>query len=165
LYGRRTAQFEIVPLDFFDSRKFFPRYDLQSQVMTYGILGGTPQYLSMFDESVDVYENVERKCLQKMSYLYEEPIFLLHQELREPSTYNSILSAIAQGNTRVNKISTRLKMESAKVSRYIDILMGLKIVEQVKPEPIGKTSRESIFKIKDNFSDFGIDLSLKTKVW
>lgn len=154
LYGRRTAQFEIVPLDFFDSRKFFPRYDLQSQVMTYGILGGTPQYLSMFDESVDVYENVERKCLQKMSYLYEEPIFLLHQELREPSTYNSILSAIAQGNTRVNKISTRLKMESAKVSRYIDILMGLKIVEQVKPEPIGRTSRESIFKIKDNFFRF-----------
>ncbi|HOQ39324.1 MAG TPA: ATP-binding protein [Fervidobacterium sp.] len=154
LYGRRTAQFEIVPLDFFDSRKFFPRYDLQSQVMTYGILGGTPQYLSIFDESVDVFENVERECLQKSSYLYEEPIFLLHQELREPSTYNSILSAIAHGNTRLNKISTRLKIDDTKVSKYINTLIGLKLVERLKPEPIGRIGRESIFKIKDDFFRF-----------
>ena len=147
LYGRRTAQFEIVPLDFFDSRKFFPKYNLQSQLITYGILGGTPQYLSTFDESDDIYENVERKCLQKSSYLYEEPVFLLHQELREPSTYNSILSAIAHGNTRLNKISTRLKIDDTKVGKYINILIGLKLVERLRPEPIGRTSRESIFKI------------------
>ena len=92
--------------------------------------------------------------MQKSSYLYEEPVFLLHQELREPSTYNSILSAIAHGNTRLNKISTRLKIDDTKVGKYINILIGLKLVERLRPEPIGRTSRESIFKIKDNFFKF-----------
>lgn len=32
--------------------------------------------------------------MQKSSYLYEEPVFLLHQELREPSAYNSILTVL-----------------------------------------------------------------------
>ncbi|ONN27462.1 ATPase [Thermosipho affectus] len=154
LYGRRTAQFEITTFDFFDSKKFFLKYDLKRQVSVYGILGGTPQYLITFDENLDVFENVKQKILNKLSYLYEEPRFLLREELREPMLYNSILEALATGRTKLNEIATKIKVNNAKVSKYIDTLINLKIVEKIKPEPIGKTGRSSIFKIKDNFFRF-----------
>ena len=154
LYGRRTAQFEIVPFDFFDSRKFFPGYSLEEQVTVYGILGGTPQYLASFDENLDIFENIKQKILNKSSYLYEEPKFLLREGLREPMLYNSILEAIAVGKTKLNEIATKIRVNDAKVSKYIDTLVNLKIIERIKPEPIGKTGRGSIFKIKDNFFKF-----------
>ncbi|QTA38525.1 AAA family ATPase [Thermosipho ferrireducens] len=154
LYGRRTAQFEIAPFDFFDSRSFFPEYNLEEQVITYGILGGTPQYLVSFNGKLDVFENVKQRILSKSSYLYEEPRFLLREELREPMVYNSILEAIATGRTKLNEIATKIRVDNAKVSKYITVLINLKIVEKVKPEPIGKTGRSSVFKIKDNFFRF-----------
>ncbi len=163
LYGRRTAQFEITPFGFFDSRKFFPKYSWEEQVNTYGVLGGTPQYLVTFDEKVDVYENIKQKILFKSSYLNEEPTFLLRQELREPLIYNSILEALAEGNGKLNEISSRISSDNSKVAKYLETLIDLKIVERIKPEPIGRKSRGSIFKIKDNFFKFWYRFVFKNK--
>ncbi|KYH32864.1 archaeal ATPase [Clostridium tepidiprofundi DSM 19306] len=47
LYGRRTSQMKIEPFDFFDSINFFQNYSIQNQVISYGIVGGIPQYLQI----------------------------------------------------------------------------------------------------------------------
>ncbi len=154
LYGRRTAQFEITPLNFSEARKFFPTYNTEQQIMAYAVLGGTPQYLATFSDGVDVFENIRSNVLNRYSYLYEEPIFLLKQELREPMVYNSILEAIAEGRTKLNEIATKIGMEVTKISKYLDTLMRLRLVERVTPLPIGKVAKEGIYTIKDNFFKF-----------
>ncbi|MDR3596962.1 DUF234 domain-containing protein [Clostridium sp.] len=50
LFGRRTAQMLIEPFDFYNSSKFFPKYNFNERVITYGIIGGIPQYLEKFNE-------------------------------------------------------------------------------------------------------------------
>ncbi|KAA0257653.1 ATP-binding protein [Deferribacter autotrophicus] len=154
LYGRRTAQMEIIPFRFFESTQFFPKISIEEQVYIFSVFGGTPQYLVTFDPEIDLYENIKTKILDKSSYLFEEPKFLLKQELREPSIYNSILESIASGCTKLNEIATKIGIETSKTAKYLKTLIELRIVEQLKPEKIGKSSRSSIYRIKDNFFRF-----------
>lgn len=154
LYGRRTAQMEITPFDFFESRQFFSNTSIENQIGIFSVFGGTPQYLLSYEPKYDIYGNIKRKILDRGSYLYEEPKFLLKQELREPSVYNSILESIAYGYTKLNEIATRVALESSKAAKYLNTLMELRIVEQLKPEKLGKCSRSSIFRLKDNFFRF-----------
>ncbi|SHE92857.1 AAA family ATPase [Caloramator proteoclasticus] len=154
LYGRRTAQIIVEPFDFFDSIKFFPNYNFEEQVLTYGILDGIPHYLSNFKDTIPVLENVKRKILNKTSYLYEEPKMLLKQEVREPALYNSIIEAIANGSSKLNEISTKIGVESDKCSKYLSTLIDLRIIEKLSPIEINGRSRKSIYRIKDNFFKF-----------
>jgi hypothetical protein len=154
LYGRRTSQLVVEPFNFFDSKKFFPNYGFEEQVMAYGVLGGIPQYLSIFNDKYNLYENIKTKILDKSSYLYEEPKLLLRQEVREPALYNSIIEAIAMGSSKLNEISTKVGVDTDKCSKYISTLIELKILEKVAPIELKAKSRKSIYKIKDNFFRF-----------
>ena len=71
----------------------------------YSILGGVPAYLRQFDDRLSLLDNVEQKVLAMGEFLYDEPRFLLLQELREPSRYFAVLEAIAGGRTRMNEIA------------------------------------------------------------
>jgi len=157
LFGRRTGQLIVEPFNFFESREFFPGYDFENQVTAYGILGGIPQYLKNFDDTKDIYENIKAKILDKASYLYEEPKLLLRQEMREPALYNSIIEAIANGNSKLNEISTKVGIDSDKCSKYISVMIDLKILDRITPiefKSKNGTRRKSIYKIKDNFFRF-----------
>jgi len=133
---------------------FFSNTSIENQIGIFSVFGGTPQYLLSYEPKYDIYGNIKRKILDRGSYLYEEPKFLLKQELREPSVYNSILESIAYGYTKLNEIATRVALESSKAAKYLNTLMELRIVEQLKPEKLGKCSRSSIFRLKDNFFRF-----------
>lgn len=86
LYGRRTGQWELAPLSFADARAFFPDDDVETQIQLYSVLGGVPAYLEQFDPELSLLKNIEQSILSKGEFLYEEPGFLLRQELREPAT-------------------------------------------------------------------------------
>lgn len=76
--------------------------------------------------------------LTKGSVLYSEVDFLLHQELRETPVYNSIIEAVALGNTRLNDISQKsLVNNPSKTSVYLKSLVEF-IVYQRKYERISR---------------------------
>lgn len=154
LYGRRTAQFIIEPFDFFDSSKFFPEYDLEDRVKSYGVLGGIPQYLLKFDDSMSIEDNIKDSILSKASYLHEEPKNLLKQELREPALYNSVIEAIATGASKLNEIATKVGENTDKCAKYIKTLLELRILK--KEAPVGEEgiSRKSIYRLQDNLFRF-----------
>jgi len=154
LYGRRSGQLEVQPFDFFEARKFFPNYSFEDQLAAYGILGGIPQYLKTFNDRESIYENIRSQILNKTSFLYEEPIFLLRQELREPSTYNSIIEAIATGSTKLNQISTKVGIENDKCAKYLASLIELRIVKKIYPVTKKENRRNSLYKLNDNFFRF-----------
>jgi len=154
LYGRRTGQWKLLPLMFKDAQQFFPNYSREEKIITYSILGGIPFYLSMFDDRKDVFTNVKEKILSKGEILYEEVEFLLREELKDYSTYLSILEAIARGNSRISEIANFCKMQAKDLPKYLNVLMKLDIVEKVFPITEKRTTKKTIYKIKDNFFDF-----------
>ena len=119
LYGRRTAQFKILPFNFFETCRYFRNFSPSDCALIYGISGGTPQYLLQMDDSMSVDENIKNTFLNSSSALFEEPENLLKQEVREPSLYNAIISAIATGASKLSEISTKVGENSSTCTAYL----------------------------------------------
>ena len=134
LYGRRTAQFRLDPLDYYESSLFVPHYSAEEKALVYGITGGIPQYLEMVEDSISIKENILEMYLNTNAYLYEEPVNLMKQELKEPANYNAIVEAIAKGATKLNEISTKVQMENSNVSTCLKSLISLEKESAVSEE-------------------------------
>lgn len=153
LYGRRTAQMKILPFDFEESCCYLKNMSDEDKALIYGIVGGTPQYLLQMSDKLSVEENVKNTYLNPMSFLYEEPINLLKQEVREPAIYTAIITAIATGYSRVSEISTKVGENTNVCSNYLKNLINLGIIK--KETPYGeKESRKSVYSIEDNMFCF-----------
>ena len=153
LYGRRTAQMKIMPFDFEETCAYFTNLSDEDKALIYGIVGGTPQYLLQMSDMLSVEENIKNTYLNPMSFLYEEPVNLLKQEVREPAIYNAIITAIATGHSRMSEISTKVGENTNLVSGYIKNLISLGIIK--KETPYGeKASKKSIYSIEDNMFYF-----------
>lgn len=128
LYGRATGIYKMTEMGFYDAIKFFPDYSDIDKVLAYSILGGIPHYLRQFNPNLSISENIKRNILTKGCVLYSEVDFLLHQELRETPVYNSIIEAVALGNTKLNEISQKSLVEdTSKTSVYLKNLIELGI--------------------------------------
>lgn len=153
LYGRRTAQMKILPFDFEESCRYFCNMSDEDKALMYGIVGGTPQYLLQMSDKLSVEENIKNTYLNPMSFLYEEPVNLLKQEVREPAIYTAIITAIATGHTRMSEISSKVGENTNVCSNYIKNLMNLGIIK--RETPYGeKESKKSIYAIEDNMFYF-----------
>lgn len=150
LYGRRTAQMKIQPFDFFTACQWFPHFSPEDKALAYGMVGGTPQYLRQIDDRLSIEENIQNLFLTPDSPLFEEPESLLKQEVRDPSLYNAIITAIAGGATKMSVIASKVGETTSTCSAYIKNLMELGLIE--KESPYGeKESRRSLYRITDPY--------------
>lgn len=153
LYGRRTAQFKIKPFDFFESCRYLVKLSDIDKALAYGIVGGTPQYLIQIDDTLSIEDNIKNTYLNSSSVLFEEPNNLLKQEVREPAIYNAVITAIANGCSKMSEISNKIGEETSVCATYIKNLITLGIVK--KESPYGeKSSRKTIYSIEDNMFRF-----------
>lgn len=153
LYGRRTSQFRIRPFDFFESRLCLGNFSDMDAAIVYGIAGGTPQYLLQMNGRLSVEENIKNTFLNTSSYLFEEPGNLLKQEVREPAVYNAVISAVADGSTKVSEISDKVGEGSSVCSAYLKNLTDLGILR--KETPIAeRTQKKTVYSIADNMFRF-----------
>lgn len=153
LYGRRTAQIKLLPFDFEETCHYFKNLSDGDKALVYGIVGGTPQYLLQMNDMLSVEDNIKNTFLNPISFLYEEPINLLKQEVREPAIYTAIITAIAAGASRMSEISSKVGEDTNVCSTYIKNLINLGIVQ--KETPYGeKASRKSVYSIEDNMFRF-----------
>ncbi|HWQ73717.1 MAG TPA: ATP-binding protein [Syntrophomonas sp.] len=155
LFGRRTAQFQIKGFDYYDAAKMLGNASNEDKIKYYACIGGTPHYLAQIDSSLSFEENITDLLFNPQGYLYNEPAMLLQQELREPAMYNSIISAIATGASRLNDISTKIGEDTSKTIKYVKTLMDLKILHRECPfgdNP--ERSRKNVYLISDNCYQF-----------
>ena len=153
LYGRRTAQMKITPFDFEECCTYLSRLSDEDKALVYGIAGGTPQYLLQMSDKLSVEENIKNTYLNPTSFLYEEPVSLLKQEVREPVIYNAIITAIATGASRMSEIATKVGESTTTCTAYIKNLINLGIIK--RETPYGeKTSKKTIYSIEDNMFYF-----------
>ena len=153
LFGRRTAQFKVEPLTYLDATKFHPELPPATNALIYGITGGIPHYINKLAVENNLKDALLENFFDTSAYLFEEPQNLLKQELREPAIYNSIITAIANGAAKLNEISQRTGLETAKCTKYIHVLTELGIIQKIKPVT-EKAERKTLYKIADPFFRF-----------
>lgn len=129
-HDKITEQINLSPLTFNEAHKLLPRIPKEVFMMIYGLTGGIPFYLNRFDDTLSLKENIVTHVLCKNTFLYEEPNNLLMQELRTPNRYNDIITAIATGATEVREIVSRTSIESGPLTKYLETLIDLGIVEK-----------------------------------
>jgi hypothetical protein len=156
LYGRRTGQFYVEPLNFYQAGEFFAGFSMEDKVRAFGILGGMPAYLLQFDAKKTIAQNIKATLLQTDAFLNNEARFLLMEELKEPRNYFSILKAVAAGNTRINEIAQAGGLDRGIVVKYLDVLQNLRIIRRELPvtELKPEKSRKGIYVIQDQYLKF-----------
>lgn len=155
LYGRRTAQMRIAPLPFttvYENQKL----SFEEAAEQYSITGGVPKYMEFFSDGQPLYEQIKENVLSKNSFLYEEPNFLLTDEVQVPTNYFSIIKVIADGNHKLGTIAGILGLETSALTPYLKTLSELGFIEKQVPvtEKIAEKTRKGLYFISDNFLRF-----------
>ena len=140
LYGRRTAQIKLKPIPYRYYHEFYPNLKGRELV----------------GQEADIYQAISEHILETTGFLYEEPTFLLQNEVSEIGNYFSIIKAIAAGNTKLSKIAMVMEVPQTSLSKYLHTLIDLDILEREIPvtEPNPEKSKKGLYKIKDNFLRF-----------
>ncbi|MBR1709203.1 MAG: ATP-binding protein [Clostridia bacterium] len=153
LFGRRTAQIRLLPMDYLTSAKFFPYASPEENALLYGITGGIPHYMNKLDFKGSIQNALLENLFDSSSYLFEEPENLLKQELREPALYNSIISVTAAGNTKLSDIASKSGMDQSVCLKYMKVLMELGIIKKVEPV-VDRSSKKKEYRVADPFFRF-----------
>ena len=155
LYGRRTAQMRIAPLPFttvYENQKL----SFEEAAEQYSITGGVPKYMEFFSDGQPLYEQIKENVLSKNGFLYEEPNFLLTDEVQVPTNYFSIIKVIADGNHKLGMIAGILGLETSALTPYLKTLSELGFIEKQVPvtEKNAEKTRKGLYFISDNFLRF-----------
>ena len=157
LYGRRTGQIKLKQISFRNYKQFYNKKLTERELVEkYAVTGGVPKYIESFNESSDIFKEIKEQVMSKQSFLYEEPYFLLQNEVSEVGSYFSIIKSIAAGNRKLGNIASNLGINPTNLSKYLQTLINLDILEREVPiteENIEK-SKKGQYKIKDNFIAF-----------
>lgn len=155
LYGRRTAQMRIAPLPFttvYENQKL----SFEEAAEQYSITGGVPKYMEFFSDVQPLYEQIKENVLSKNVFLYEEPNFLLTDEVQVLTNYFSIIKVIADGNHKLGTIAGILGLETSALTPYLKTLSELGFIEKQVPvtEKNAEKTRKGLYFISDNFLRF-----------
>ncbi|WP_435181275.1 ATP-binding protein [Halorussus sp. AFM4] len=156
LYGRSSLKLDIRQLPFDAAMEFFDdTYSVDEQVLTWGVFGGVPYYLEEVSPDSTLAENIQQTILSRHGTLHDEPDYVLRMELTEPTRYFSILEAIAGGSTSRNEIAGTTGIDYNQLSKYLNRLSRLRLVDQHVPITEQKErSKRSRYRIRDPFFRF-----------
>lgn len=156
LYGRRTHEMvlrELPAEELFASLKI----GMEEFVEAWSVFGSVPYYYVIVEFDAPVEKIITEMIEKRDSMLLDEGKVILSVEFgRESKTYSTILTAIAEGKTKLGEISTLFSNKKGETAKYLDILRNeFGLVMRVTPilsDP--RKSREGIYEINDNFLSF-----------
>lgn len=152
LYGRFDLTMQLHPFRPHEVPEILTGLAGADRALVYGILGGIPLYLSMWDQGESIETNLSRLLLRPETPLYNEGKLILATELGSGQLAGQVLTAVAQGRTRFHEIADAVGTDP---TRTIDRLLELRLIERILPitEDPAK-HRRKIYRIKDNFLRF-----------
>lgn len=155
LHGRRTGQWKIEPFFIPAIVEFFPDLPVQEIVKVQSVFGSIPAYLSYYDPTFTLLENISSTMLSEGQPLFEEPLFLLRQEFREVARYFSILKAVASGETRLVNISNKTGIDARTLPKYLSNLISTNLLMREVPVGLKKTTSKYVhYRIADPYMRF-----------
>jgi AAA+ ATPase superfamily predicted ATPase len=153
LYGRKTFQIKLKPFRFFEFREHFPQTDPDLLPLIYAVYGGIPKYFKGYRQEKSLKQNIIASFLSIGSPLLDEPEAVLKQEVREPSVYNTVFTAIAQGAHKYSELSAKAGISSGNITRHLETLTFLDLIRREVPAYSGE-QKKALYRIDDNMFRF-----------
>lgn len=130
LRGRAGLELIVPTLDYRLAAEFWDIGDPRLAVRVHAVVGGTPAYRREFVEgdtpsgSEDFDSWVIRTALNPSSPLFREARYLLSEEpgLRDVGLYNSVLAAVAQGNSTSGGIAAYVGRKASDITHPLSVL-------------------------------------------
>jgi AAA+ ATPase superfamily predicted ATPase len=154
LYGRATHLLKLQPLRFGVLTELFPKHSPAERVAIYAISGGVPAYLELFTRSRRVSDALRERCLTPGSIILVDPHLILHDQLQDPHTYESVLWAIASGFHAWNEIAKMAGIPEGSLGHYIQMLQALDLIERRDPVLSSPRGRQGRYHVRDPFMRF-----------
>jgi uncharacterized protein len=158
LFGRFTGQWHLQPLPFASLREFFPAWSAEERVALYAMVGGVPAYLRWLDGDLGLVENIRQVILAPGNIFLAEPELLLHDELRELSTYQAILRAVSKGYHTLQEISADCLIGPSSLTFHLAKLQELRLIERRLPATLTaaqrRISKQGRYHLSDPFFRF-----------
>ena len=154
LYGRATAQIRLRPLPFSALQELFPKRRADERVAIYGVTGGVPAYLEIFTRTKEFVSALRDHCLVPGSMMMSDPAVILYEQLQEPQTYESVLSAVASGFHQWSDIARMAGVSDTTLGHYLKVLQELEFIERREPVLATAKSKSGRYFVQDHFLRF-----------
>ena len=161
-YGRRSMDLVVPELPVAECAKFWGaaagRIDVREIVDVLSVTGGVPRYLEEIDPGTSADENIRRLCFLPKSPLREDFDEMFADVVtRQPQFAGTVLRCLKGAPRSVSEIAREIGMErGGRISDCLEQLTECGLVagdEGLNPIS-GKTTRESVYRLADNYSRF-----------
>jgi AAA+ ATPase superfamily predicted ATPase len=159
LYGRATLRLRLQPFSPHESALMLSRLSPGERAKAWGVCGGMPFYLSLWEDGLSFGQNLTRLFCSEQALLLNEGELVLSTEdfpgggrERLPGR---LLRAVSGGNARFAELKTALGSDPA---RALQATQELDLVERIQPVRAEVDSRRALYRIADNFLAFWLNV-------
>lgn len=154
LFGRDDSDFNMRPI----AAPFLSEalnLDPLETVENYALWGGVPRYWKLREGCASLRGAIDTHIFSNLGTLYEEPLHLFRDDIKDPVKTSTIMSIVGNGAHRLSKIASRCNEPATNLSRPLAKLLDLGYLE--KDIPFGespRSSKKSLYQIADPFLSF-----------
>ena len=154
LYGRADEIMKLAPIRLPYIQEALS-LDAMNAIEEYAVWGGVPRYWELRENQNSLNDALRHNILSVNGTLYEEPIKLFQDDVKDIVKTSTIMSYIGTGANRLSEIAARCNEPATNLSRPLKKLIDLGFLEKDVPFGIDeKNAKKSLYKIADPFMAF-----------
>ena len=154
LYGRADEIMKLAPIRLPYIQEALS-FDAMNTIEEYAVWGGVPRYWELRENQNSLNDALWHNILSVNGTLYEEPIKLFQDDVKDIVKTSTIMSYIGTGANRLSEIAARCNEPATNLSRPLKKLIDLGFLEKDVPFGIDeKNAKKSLYKIADPFMAF-----------
>ena len=154
LYGRADEIMRLAPIRLPYIQEALS-LDAMEAIEEYAVWGGVPRYWELRENRSSLDDALWRNILSVNGILYEEPVKLFQDDVKDIVKTSTIMSYIGTGANRLSEIAARCNEPATNLSRPLKKLVDLGFLEKDVPFGIDeKNAKKSLYKIADPFMAF-----------
>jgi uncharacterized protein len=159
LHNRITKRIYLKPFNLFETKTFLQsknlNFDHYQILQLYMALGGIPHYLDEIEAGKSATQNIDSICFSENGLLWDEFPKLYAALFDNSEAHVKIVRALAKkqkGLTRTEIVENTDLSEGGAISTIIEELQHSGFI--TKYLPFGKTKKDSLYRLTDEFSLF-----------
>ena len=154
LYGRADEIMRLTPIRLLYIQEAL-NLDAMNAIEEYAVWGGVPRYWELRENRTSLDDALWHNILSVNGTLYEEPIKLFQDDVKDIVKTSTIMSYIGTGANRLSEIAARCNEPATNLSCPLKKLIDLGFLEKDVPFGIDeKNAKKSLYKIADPFMAF-----------
>ncbi len=154
LFGRADADMNMRPIGLPFLQEALT-LSAKESIENYAVFGGVPRYWLLREVSDGLRSAIYTHLLSTMGILYEEPLRLFKDDVKDTVKISTIMSVVGSGVHRLSEMASRLGEPATNLSRPLAKLIDLGYLEKEIPfGELPQNSKKSLYHIADPFLSF-----------